>query len=367
MQAEAAMRLALLAAAGARGKVFPNPAVGAVIYRGNEVLGKGRTQPPPGDHAEVQAIRHAIRTHGRHVLRGASMAVTMEPCSFTGRTGPCTDAICSAGLSSVAVGTLDPHPRVSGRGLEKLRDMGLEVREGVLESRCREHHRGFVKVQKSGRPFVSLKLATTMDGRIATRSGESRWITGEKARSKVHALRGRADAIGVGSVTARRDDPELSVRRGDKVLRRPIRLVFDSNLSLPFGNKLVQEFPESTWVICGHRANQDDQKRFLSQGVRVIRSRKIAGHLDLCKALESVAKLGLTEIFIEGGGGLAAALLKRGLVDEVHWFAAPSIIGSDGRPSIGNMGTKRLSDSLELEIVDVRRVGSDLYTRAVLK
>lgn len=365
MQVESAMRLALKVAAGARGKVFPNPPVGAVVYRGNEVLGKGCTQSPPGDHAEVVAIRKAVETHGANALKGASMAVTMEPCNFTGRTGPCTAAISTAGLSLVAIGHCDPHPRVSGRGIKYLRNMGLRVHENILESKCRDQHRGFIRVQELGRPFVSLKLATTMDGRIATRTGESRWITGEQARSKVHALRARADAIAIGSVTACRDDPELSVRRGEKVLRRPIRLVFDSGLSLPLGSNLVQKFPETTWVVCGHRAEVNKQKKFSSQGVRIVRSRKRLGHLDLPEALKALSESGLTEVFVEGGGGLAAALLKQALVDEIHWFFAPSVLGSDGRAAVDALGIKNLSDSVEFEIVDVKRVGIDLYTRAV--
>ena len=361
------MRLALRAARRANGRVFPNPAVGAVVYRGDKVLGRGFTQPPPGEHAEVVALRRASKQHGPAALRGASLAVTLEPCCHSGRTGPCTDLILEAGLAFVAVGHRDPHPKVSGGGLRRLRRAGLTVEESVLESACREQHRGFLSVQETGRPFVALKLAATLDGRIATRTGESRWITGEKARARVHSLRARADAVAVGSKTAKQDDPELSIRRGDRVLRRPVRVVFDSGLSLPPRNQLVKAFPETTWVLCGRRPPAAKRARLEGLGVKVLPSAKRSGHLDLPAALARLAEEGLTDLFVEGGGGLGAALLRAGCVDQLHWFLAPSLLGGDGRPVLAALGAVALDDRIDLEIDEVARVGRDLYVRGVPK
>jgi diaminohydroxyphosphoribosylaminopyrimidine deaminase/5-amino-6-(5-phosphoribosylamino)uracil reductase len=192
------MRLALAAARRSRGRTYPNPPVGAVVFQGERVLGRGSTRPVGGPHAEVVAIEAALRRHGARALRGATMAVTLEPCAHTGRTPPCVDRLIAVGLRQVLVGHRDPHAPVSGRGLARLRRAGLAVTTGVLEDACRQQHRGFLSTVERGRPFVVLKLAATLDGRIATASGASRWITGPEARAAVHALRNRVDAVWVG-------------------------------------------------------------------------------------------------------------------------------------------------------------------------
>ncbi len=218
---------------------------------------------------------------------------------------------------------------------------------------------------ENGRPFVSLKLAATLDGRIATKSGESRWITGEKARARVHGLRARADGIAVGSKTAKADDPELSVRRGGRVLRRPVRVVFDSSLRLPLNGNLTRDFPETTWVLCGARSPSRKRAQLEKLGVRVLTSKVRSGHLDLPAALARLAEEGLTEIFVEGGGGLAAALLRAGCVDELHWFLAPSLLGEEGRPVLGPLEAHRLAQRIDLDVREVARVDGDLYVRGV--
>jgi diaminohydroxyphosphoribosylaminopyrimidine deaminase/5-amino-6-(5-phosphoribosylamino)uracil reductase len=218
------MRLALGQARRAEGLAFPNPPVGAVVYRGDRILGRGYTRPAGGAHAEIVALESARRRHGRASLRGASLAVTLEPCCHQGRTPPCTTAVAEAGISRVVVGHPDPSRQVGGRGLRRLRARGLRVEVGVLEEACRYQHRGFLSCVERGRPWVALKLAASLDGRIATSRGESRWITGERSRAWVHALRARADAVMVGSGTVRADDPELTARREGRVVRRPIRV-----------------------------------------------------------------------------------------------------------------------------------------------
>ncbi|MBW2543101.1 MAG: bifunctional diaminohydroxyphosphoribosylaminopyrimidine deaminase/5-amino-6-(5-phosphoribosylamino)uracil reductase RibD [Deltaproteobacteria bacterium] len=362
MNPEAAMKIALGAARRATGRTYPNPPVGAAVFRGNQVLGRGATRPVGGPHAEIVAFENAKRRHGARSLRGASLAVTLEPCCRVGRTGPCTDAIIAAGIRRVFVGHCDPHPDVSGAGVRRLRRAGVEVRLGVLEQACREQHRGFATVCALGRPFVMLKLASSLDGQIAIGSGESRWITGPDARAKGHLLRSRVDAIAVGSGTALADDPELTARRGGRVIHRPIRVLVDSNLRVPPDAKLYREGADRTWVLCGSTAGARRRKVLEGLGVRLLEVPTRAGVLDLKRALARLAREGLTEVLVEGGGNLAAALLRARLVDELHWFVAPRLLGGDGRPSVGDLGLRSLVESPQLE-PRVGRVGDDLYIR----
>ncbi len=363
MTPETAMREALAQARRASGRTFPNPAVGAVVFRGDRVLGRGRTRPPGGPHAEVVALSAARRRHGARAVRGASLAVTLEPCAHTGRTGPCSDAIAAAGIRRVYFGCRDPHPQVRGRGLRRLRAAGVETRLGPLEPECREQHRGFLSVCERGRPFLSLKLASTLDGRIATASGESRWITGPAAREAVHRLRNRSDGVMVGSRTALADDPDLSVRRGDRVLHRPVRVLVDGSLRVPTSARLYRGAEDARTVVL-HRAAARGRKAREATGARLLPVRARGAHVDLRAGLERLAGEGLTSLLVEGGGGLAAALLRAGLVDEIHWFVAPVLLGSDGRAALGALETKRLADALALPAWHVQKLGDDLHVTA---
>jgi diaminohydroxyphosphoribosylaminopyrimidine deaminase/5-amino-6-(5-phosphoribosylamino)uracil reductase len=243
-----------------------------------------------------------------------------------------------------------------------LRRAGVEVQLGVLEEACREQHRGFAMVCGLGRPFVMLKLASSLDGRIATASGESRWITGPEARAKGHLLRSRVDAIIVGSGTALADDPELTARRGGRILHRPIRVLVDSGLRVPPSAKLYREGADRTWVLCGSRAGARRRKALEDLGARLFEVPMRAGKLDLKRAAAKLAREGLTEVLVEGGGSLAAALLRARLVDELHWFVAPRLLGGDGRPSVGELGLRSLVESPLLD-ARVGRAGRDLYIR----
>lgn len=377
------MRLALAQARGALGRTFPNPAVGAVLFRGDKVLARGATQPPGGPHAEAVAIAKALRAEGKSSLRGASIATTLEPCCFTGRTGPCTEAIVAAGIRKVYVGCKDPHNRVSGRGTRALRRAGVEVVVGVLEEECRAQHRGFFSLCEKGRPFVTLKLATTLDGKIATAKGESRWITGEASRAWVHQMRARSDAVMVGSGTALADDPELTVRGGARSRRNPVRVLVDSELRLGPKAKLYKGLAQAddetpgahsaglqTWVLSrqsGPKSSPKNAKRAASlvrTGARIVEVPLAGRKLNLTKAFKRLGDLGLTTVFVEGGGELAAALLRANLVDEIHWLQAPTLIGSDGRPALGPLATLRLRDATRLVDVRVRRRGEDIHTTA---
>jgi len=359
------MRMALAQARRADGRTHPNPPVGAVVVRGDRVLGRGATQPPGGPHAEIVALERARRRHGARALRGATLAVTLEPCAHQGRTGPCTDVLLAAGIRRVWVGHRDPAPWTRGRGLRRLRAAGVEVLAGVLEAACRHQHRGFLSVLERGRPWVELKLAATLDGRIATAAGESRWITGPRARAFVHRLRARADALLVGSRTACADDPALTARLGRRVVR-PVRVVVDSRLAVPPGARLHREAGQS-WVLCGQRAPARRRQALERAGARLLPVRVRGGHLDLRAALEALAREGLTTLWVEGGGELAGALLRAGLVDEVHWFLAPRLLGADARPALGAGGVRRLDEAWVLEAPRVRRMGPDLYVRGRIR
>ena len=383
---EKMMRLALAMARRGNGRVYPNPSVGAVVYRGDRILGKGRTQPPGGAHAEVAAIAAARCSAGDRALRGASIAVTLEPCSFTGRTGPCTEAIAAAGLRRVVAGLRDPHEKVSGRGFAQLRRRGIELVTDVLAAECAWQHRGFVSVCERGRPHVTLKLAASLDGRIALASGESRWITGEAARAFVHRLRDQHDAVLVGSETALADDPELTVRRGDRFVRRPVRLLLDGRLRVPASAALFRPDPEwggtlpdgpsaeqasglgrtGTWILCrrGARGLRSARAR-ADQVLEIAKARD--GHVDLRKAMTRLGAEGLTSVLVEGGGQLAAALLRSDLVDEVHWMLAPKLIGGDGRTVLGELGLDRLTAAPEIETRSIRRRGPDLHWHGVIR
>lgn len=361
------MARALARARRASGHSFPNPPVGALLLRGGRVLGAGETRPVGGPHAEIVAIARARARHGAAALRGATLAVTLEPCCHHGRTPPCTDAILAAGIRRVWMGQLDPNPKVAGEGLRQLRRAGVELRVGVREAECREQHRGFLSVHERGRPWVSLKLAATLDGRIATARGESRWITGPEARALVHRLRDRADAVMVGSGTARADDPELSVRRGAQRVRTPLRLLVDAGLRVPEQARLFRDAEAGrTWLLTRRGHPPVRLARRTARGARALLLPARGGHLDLKQSLARLAREGLTHVLVEGGGGLAAALLRAGLVDEIHWFAAPSLLGAEARPALAELGVTHLAERVRLDMKEVRRIGKDLYVRAWL-
>ena len=360
-----AMRLALRYATQGQGRVWPNPSVGAVVFRGGQILGAGTTRPPPGPHAEIVALRAVARRHGERALRGASLAVTLEPCAHHGRTGPCAEALIEAGIGRVYSGCADPNPKVAGAGHRKLRRAGAKVETGVLADACRESHRGFLSRISRRRPFVTLKLASTLDGRIATASGESRWITGPRARRFVHELRRRVDAVMVGSGTALADDPQLTARRNDRVIHSPVRVLVDSRLRVPLRASLYREIDRSpTWVMCGQGARGALARS--KTGARLFEQPLRGGHLDLARLLRELGKAGLNTLLVEGGGELAAALLRAKLVDEIHWLLAPKLIGGDGRAALGALGLARLAQAAPLRQVTSGRLGDDFRVSARL-
>lgn len=338
------------------GRVWPNPAVGCVIVRDGIVLGRGWTAPGGRPHAETQALAGCD-------ARGATAYVTLEPCAHHGQTPPCAEALISAGLARVVTALTDPDPRVAGRGHAMLRGAGIEVSEGVLAAEARRDNRGFLKRVTQGLPLVTLKLATTLDGRIATGAGESRWITGHQARAHVHLSRMAHDAVLVGSGTARADDPDLTVRDLGAG-HQPVRIVLDSRLTHSAASRLGAGARKSpVWMVHGPAARAEARAAWAGQGARLIECPTGAdGHLDLTAAFRALAGAGLTRILCEGGGTLAAGLIRADLVDDLALYSAGKLIGGDGRAALGALGLARLAEAPAFALVESRPLGPDLYS-----
>jgi diaminohydroxyphosphoribosylaminopyrimidine deaminase / 5-amino-6-(5-phosphoribosylamino)uracil reductase len=308
------------------GKPSPNPHVGAVVVKDGEVVATAHHERAGGDHAEIAAIRAAGEK-----AKGASLYVTLEPCNHHGRTPPCTDEIINAKLARIVVGCRDPNPHVEGKGIEKLRAAGVEIVLGVREEKAQASIAPWAKHITTGLPYVSLKLALSLDGRIATRTGESKWVTGPDARAKVHLLRARSDGIAIGIGTALADDPRLTVR--DAPGSSPLRIVFDTKLRLPPASRLVQSARETpTLVLCGNDAPVEAEEQLAAHGVECLRSPLSAeGRLDVPAALRSLAQRGVVSLMVEGGAELAGSFLAGRFADELHVFVAPILLGPRGR------------------------------------
>lgn len=343
-----------------RGRVWPNPAVGCVIVRDGLVLGRGWTADGGRPHAETLALGRAGTT-----AQGATAYVTLEPCAHHGRTPPCAEALVAAGVARVVVATGDPDPRVAGRGLATLRAAGIEVTTGILEAEAQADHAGFLKRVTRGLPLVTLKLGASLDGRIATAGGESRWITGPAARAMVHGLRATHDAVLVGGGTARADDPLLTVRDlGERP--QPVRVVLSRRLDVPLDSQLARTIPEAPlWLV--HAPMVAGVEGWEALGARCLwcPDDALSDELFLEAALEVLAEQGITRVLCEGGGKVAANLLADKLVDELVLFQAGVAIGGDGRPMLGTLGVGRLADAPRLRLAEVREVGGDVMTRWV--
>ncbi len=343
------------------GNVWPNPAVGCVIVRddgqGLVIVGRGWTQPGGRPHAETEALARA-----GGAAQGAVAYVSLEPCSHQGQTPPCTDALIKAGVSAVVAATEDPDPRVSGGGLKRLAEAGIRVACGVSRVEAEELNAGFLMRVRAGRPLVCLKTATTLDGRIAVHTGESRWITGPAARDRVHVMRARYDAIMVGVGTAITDDPELTCRLPGQVARQPVRIVVDSRLRLPLTAKLVRTAREvPTWVVTRDDADGRRAGALRDLGVELIAlPARASGYPDPQEMLKAFGARGLTRLLVEGGATLAAVLLRAGLIDRIAWFRSGGIIGGDGIPAVEAYGVDRLAEMAQFERRAVTRLGGDL-------
>ena len=353
------MKLAFALAERGLGRVWPNPAVGCVIVRGSRIIGRGWTQPGGRPHAETMALAQA-----GEAAHGSTAYVTLEPCSHHGQTPPCADALMAAGVARVVIALTDPDPRVDGRGISNLRDAGIEIVTEFLRPLAMDQQQGFLRRIAQGRPMVTLKLATSLDGRIATATGESQWITGPEARRAVHVMRARHDAVLVGGGTARADDPSLTVR-GLGASFQPVRLVWSRRLDLPLSGKLASTARDvPVWICHGKDADKGLCDVWAGLGARLIpvssdRSRQI----DPAAALQAIGGLGLTRIFCEGGGALAASLLAADLVDDLVVFSAGLALGVEGRPALGAMGIDSLSAAPRFRLRNTQQIGADVMHR----
>ncbi len=353
------MRRALRLARRGLGRSSPNPAVGAVVVRQGQVVGQGYHARAGTPHAEV----HALAAAGE-LARGATLYVTLEPCHHQGRTPPCTRAILEAGIARVVYGATDPNPRVEGGGGAWLAAQGLEVTAGVLEEDCAWEHRFFFTHVTLGRPHVILKTAATLDGRTATRSGHSRWVTGEAARRYVHRLRSWCDAICVGIGTALADDPRLTCRLPGG--RNPLRVVVDTNLRLPPTARVLDpDSPPGCLVACGPRPPARRRRALEAAGAEVLPLPRAGGGVDLAALAAELGRRGVTSLLLEGGAELAWGFLSRGLVDEVAYFFAPKLVGGGQAPGmIGGRGVARMDQAIALERPRLRRLGDDILLQA---
>lgn len=336
------------------GRVWPNPAVGCVIVREGRVVGRGWTQPGGRPHAETVALAQAGAA-----ARGATAYVTLEPCAHHGRTPPCAAALIAAGVARVVSAIEDPDPRVAGRGHAMLRAAGIAVETGLLAAEAAELQRGFLTRIRFGRPMLTLKLATSLDGRIATAAGESRWITGPEARRRVHAMRAAHDAVLVGAGTARADDPALTVRDLGTD-HQPVRIVATRGLDLPLDGVLARTAREvPVWLLHGRSASPAARYAWQDRGVRLCETAERAGALDPEAMLSALGAAGLTRVFCEGGGRLAAAFLAAGLVDALAVFSGGLALGADGRAGVGPLGLTALAEAPRFHLRSVERLGPD--------
>ncbi len=350
------MTAALALARRGLGNVWPNPAVGCVLVKSGQVVGRGWTQAGGRPHAETEALRRA-----GEAAAGATAYVTLEPCAHEGKTPPCADALIAARIGRCVVATEDPDRRVAGAGLARLCDAGIEVIEGICRDEARVLNAGFLLHREHGRPLVTLKMASTLDGPIATANGDSQWITGELARARAHLLRADHDAVMVGARTAMSDRPRLTCRLPGLAERSPVRVVADSRLRLPLTDPLVAERHEApTWLVALDGADAARKRAFADCGVEVISVSPEDGGVSVGEMLAALAERGITRLLVEGGGRLAASLIAADRVDRIAWFRATAVIGGDGVAAIAGLGLDKVADAPRFERVSVTAVGEDV-------
>jgi diaminohydroxyphosphoribosylaminopyrimidine deaminase/5-amino-6-(5-phosphoribosylamino)uracil reductase len=336
--------------------------VGAVVVAGGKVVGEGWHRKPGEPHAEAMALEKA-----GPAARGGTLFVNLEPCDHTGRTPPCTRAIIDAGIAHVSAACLDPHPLVDGKGFETLRKAGVKVTVGVLGREAEELNRAFIHFSKTGTPYTTIKLASTLDGRIAAPDGDSKWITGKKARRAVHRLRAQVDAVmvGVGTVTA--DNPMLTARGvGRKI--QPWRIVLDPALRTPIDSRILdRDMADSTMLVIGEDITQKRCSLYQEKGVQLLKLPVAEGVVPWKNLAVPLVKMGILHVLVEGGGKTAARLLAGGAVNRLELFLSPRILGASGIPAVGNMGALSLDDASVLSFRRVRRIGEDVQITADLQ
>jgi diaminohydroxyphosphoribosylaminopyrimidine deaminase/5-amino-6-(5-phosphoribosylamino)uracil reductase len=359
------MEQALSLAKLALGQASPNPAVGAVVVKNDTVVGQGYTQPPGSLHAEASALKQAGEAG-----RGGVMYVTLEPCCYHGRTPPCSRAIIDAGITEVHAAMIDPNPLVSGQGKDELEKAGVKVYMGEHEDEAREINEAYTKLVMTGMPFVTAKFAMSLDGKIATRSGDSKWISGSEARRFVHYLRYTADAIMAGVNTVLADDPHLTCRCGDKggqAKKQPLRVIVDSKGRTPPTAQVFSE-PGRALLALGKSAGARQKKALAQAGAELLELPSEESLVDLEKLLKALGERKIASVLVEGGGTLLGSLFDHRLVDKVVAFIAPVIIGGEkARTAVGGKGVDKVIDSIKLERVSMERFGDDLMVSGYVK
>ncbi len=363
MNDEHYMQMAFDLAEQGRGCTSPNPLVGAIVVKNGIVVGQGYHQFAGGAHAEV----HAIDAAGAAAREG-TLYVNLEPCNHTGRTPPCTHKIAAAGIERVVIGMRDPNPRVTGGGVEFLEAKGIRVTCGVCEEKAAALNEVFVKYIRTGRPFVTAKCAATLDGRIGTRTGDSRWVSGEESRAFVHELRHATDAIMVGAGTVAADDPLLTTRMKGRAGKDPIRIVLDPRLrTAPTARVLNHSSQAETLLVAGKEAPAPARARMHMQGVRVIEAETRDGRIELDRLMDQLGQMGVTSLLIEGGSRVLGSAFRAGIVDKACFFYAPLISGGDdGLPICSGAGAQNMRDCLRLDRIRTRRFGDDVMIEGYL-
>ena len=358
MNEQALMRRCIDIARNGLGKVSPNPMVGCVIVRNGKIVGEGFHRQFGGPHAEIFALYHAGKK-----AHGATLFVNLEPCAHFGKTPPCADAIVQSGISTVVIASKDPNPLVSSRGIRRLREAGITVKVGVLRKEAELLNEKFFNFMNTGLPFVAIKLAQTLDGRIADIAGLSKWITSEQARKEVHRLRSEFDAVMVGANTVCKDDPELIVRFMKR--RNPIRIVVDGRMSLPMSRKIFNTNKAPTWVLTSTTAvkiNDSKVQKLVTQGVRVL-TVSASRLLPAESILKTLAAEGITSVLLEGGASLIASFIKHSFADALHLFIAPKILGG-GLDGIRFDKPLFLHQHVKLRMTNAMSIGDDVLLEA---
>jgi diaminohydroxyphosphoribosylaminopyrimidine deaminase/5-amino-6-(5-phosphoribosylamino)uracil reductase len=357
------MQLAMELAEKGKGGVNPNPLVGAVIVKDGRIIARGWHKKFGGPHAEINAFSDASES-----VEGATMYVTLEPCSHYGKTPPCSEAIIKNKISRVVIGLKDPNPLVAGRGINMLEEAGISVECGLLEKELRYQNRVFLKYIKEKTPWVVMKTAMTLDGKIAAYTGDSKWVSGEESRKMVHSLRNELQGIMVGVDTVVADNPELTCRLGVNGSRNPVRIVVDSSARVPVDSRIFDVSVARTIIATTYKSNCAKLKVLKGKGVEIVMVGEKDGRVDLHELMIQLGEKGIDGILLEGGACLNYSVVNEGLVDEVVSFIAPKIVGGDmAKTPVGGKGRALMSDAIELEDINVEKAGNDIVLKALVK
>lgn len=355
------MKRALELAIKGVGMVNPNPMVGAVIVKDNKVIGEGFHEKYGHAHAERNAVKNAVED-----IEGATVYVTLEPCAHYGKTPPCVDLLIEKKVRKVVIGMLDPNPLVAGKSIKKLKENNIEVKVGVKEKECRKLNEVFIKYITTKKPFVIMKAGISIDGKIATSGGESKWITSERSRLHSHELRNRMSGIMVGINTVLSDDPSLTYR-GEHKGKDPLRIIIDSTLKVPFESKVIKYNNNNTIVACVENTDLIKKEKLEKMGVKIIETKSKKGKVDLQEVVEKLGKDKIDSILLEGGGTLNFSALKEGIVDKVRFYIAPKIIGGqNSKNSVSGQGFYNLDDCVNLKDMSYEQMGNEIVVEGYI-